>query len=100
MEGEAPLRIYKNEYDKPPVSFPLVERNCVIKEGTEEGIKMEKIMKIVEENGWDKEARTYPVLFQNNPILREWHSAGDGASSSKDDASSKDGSPSANKKGP
>lgn len=94
MEGEAPLRIYKNEYDKPPVSYPLFDSNCVIRAGTERGKKIDEAMKIVKENGWDKQARTYPVLFQDNPVLRDWHSARDGASSSKD------GSRPANRKGP
>ena len=86
MEGEAPLRIYKNEYDKPLVSYPPMLSNCVIRKGTEEGMKMEKTMKFVQDK--------YPALFQDRPSPQDAKSARDGASSSKDV------SPSANKKGP
>ena len=48
--GEAPLRIYKNEYDKQPVSWLPEYSSCVITEDE----RMEKAMKIVQENGWNK----------------------------------------------
>ena len=89
--GEAPLRIYKNEYDKPPAPFYPKRMNCVITADE----RFDRAMKIIEEKGWDREPRTYPALFQDRPSIRDAYSAGDGAASS-----SKDGSPSANKQAP
>ena len=93
--GEAPLRIYKNEYDKPPVSYLEEVPSCVI---PADDIRMEKVMKIVEENGWDKEPLTYPPFpgfLQANVFPGNANLSRDGASSS----SPKEGPPSANRKG-
>lgn len=78
--GQAPLRIYKNEYDRPPFSYVPLQQNCVIRH--DEGL--EEALRVIKENGWDKE--TYEELFQAQPSLR-------------DTLSSKYGSQSANKKG-
>ena len=48
--GEAPLQIYKNEYDKPPLSYPPLNSDCVKLQDE----KFDEAMKIVKENGWDK----------------------------------------------
>lgn len=88
--GEAPLRIYKNEYDKPPVSHVPLCSGCVRRPDE----RFEKAMRIVEEKGWDRKARTYPALFQDRPSLRDAYSAGDGAASSSNNES-----PVADKKG-
>ncbi|CAF9935560.1 MAG: hypothetical protein ALECFALPRED_006476 [Alectoria fallacina] len=93
--GEAPLRIYKNEYDKPPVShLPAYEEKCV-KTGDEGlGVLFDEAMRIVKEKGWDQYSRTNPALFELQPSVRDAYSARDEASSSKE------GSPSATKKHP
>ena len=52
-EGEAPLRIYKNEYDRPPVSYAPSNQNCVITHDE----RLENAMKIVQEKGWNKQPR-------------------------------------------
>lgn len=90
--GKAPLCIYKNEYDKPPVSYLPDDPGCVKMGDEGVGQKFDEAMKFVQENGWDKES-TYPALFQSQPSLRDAYSARDGTS-----FSSKDGSDSANKK--
>ena len=53
--GQAPLRIYKNEYDMPPIE----ESGCVVTEDE----RYERAMKIVQEEGLYKQARRYPPLF-------------------------------------
>lgn len=88
--GEAPLRVYKNEYDKPPLWYPPLHSGCVERQDE----IFDEAMKIVKEKGWDKEPRTHPALFQDRPSLRDAYSASDGTS-----FSSKDGSDSANTKG-
>ena len=60
-EGEVPLRIYKNEYDKQPESFLPDFPSCVRTE--DDGL--EKAMKIREGNGRDKEPFTYPPLSRD-----------------------------------
>ena len=79
--GEAPLRIYKNEYDQPPVSYLPEGGSCVITQDD----RLEKAMKFVQE--------MYPALFQDRPSLRDAYLPSEGASSSKE------GPPSASKKG-
>lgn len=94
--GEAPLRIYKNEYDKQPISYLEEVPSCVIPADDE---RMKMAWKIVEENGWDKEPLAYPPLpglLQANVFPGNADPSRDGASSS----SPKEGPPSANRKGP
>ena len=52
-KGEAPLRIYKNEYDKYPVSLLPKRPNCVITEDDPRGASMKELMKTIKEKGWD-----------------------------------------------
>ncbi|KAF6227183.1 hypothetical protein HO133_008625 [Letharia lupina] len=92
--GKAPLRIYKNEYDQPPVSYLPEDPGCVKMGDGESGAKFDDLMKFVQEKGWDR-APTYPAPFESQPSLRDAYSARDGAS-----FSSKDGSHSANNEGP
>ena len=53
--GEPPLRIYKNEYDKPPFWGLPVRKSCVIRKGDPRFESWEETMKIVKEKGWVKE---------------------------------------------
>lgn len=92
--GKAPLRIYKNEYDQPPVSYLPEDPGCVKMGDGESGAKFDALMKFVQEKGWDR-APSYPAPFESQPSLPDAYSARDGAS-----FSSKDGSHSANNKGP
>lgn len=52
--GEPPLRIYKNEYDKPPTSLWPKRPSCIIKRGDPRAAYIEETIKMVEEKGWDK----------------------------------------------
>ncbi len=52
--GEAPLRIYKNEYDKLAVAHWPVRSSCVVKAGDPGAASFDNAMKIIKENGWDK----------------------------------------------
>ncbi len=61
--GEAPLRIYKNEYDKHPVSFIPKRPSCVITEDDPRGASMKEVMKAIKEKGWDSRS------FQTQPSL-------------------------------
>lgn len=91
--GEAPLRFYKNEYDKQPVSYLPEVPSCVIMDDE----RMENAMKIVEENGW--EPIIYPPLpgfLQDHLSPRDANLPRNGASSSP---SPKEGPSSANRKG-
>lgn len=89
--GEAPLRIYKNEYDKQPVSWLPEYPSCVITENE----RMTETMKIVEEQGWYKQPIVYPRLSLNHPSPEDESLPRDAASSS----SPNDDPPSANRKG-
>lgn len=60
--GEAPLFIYKNEYDKPPVSYLPEDPGCVKMGDEESDVKIDEAMKFVQENGWDQEPSD-PALF-------------------------------------
>ena len=44
--GEPPLRIYKNDYDKPPVSYVPDHPSC--------RISFDETWKIIEEKGWNR----------------------------------------------
>lgn len=57
--GEPPLRIYKNEYDKPPASL-LPEPCLVIMQDDTTGRyeRLDEMIRTVKENGWDKEDQT------------------------------------------
>lgn len=84
--GEAPLRIYKNEYDKPPVSYWPAPSSCVIKEGDPGFASFEKAIETIKEKGWDKGPRTASGILQSQPSLGIAHpTAEDASSSSKDD---------------
>ena len=84
--GEAPLRIYKNDYDMQPIAYITEEPPCVIREDDPRAAPLEKAMKFVEENGW-KGAPTNPQMVpQNEQSLRTILGlADDAASSSKHD---------------
>lgn len=85
--GESPLRIYKNEYDKHPVSFLPKLPSCVIRE---DDPSVKEILKFVKENCGDKPAGTLSRSFQ--PSLWSAYSTPEEASSSSKDASSQDAS--------
>ncbi|CAD6575620.1 MAG: hypothetical protein ASARMPREDX12_007395 [Alectoria sarmentosa] len=66
--GEAPLRIYKNGYDKPPPSYVPAYDNCV-----QSHESFDEVVRIMKENGWDKpRSVTYDpsALEDCHPILR------------------------------
>ena len=91
--GEAPLRIYKNDYDKPPVAYITEQPRCVITEDDPRAASLENAMNIVEENGWNRAPTNPQMVPQYGQSLRDILCPGDdSASSSKDDA------PPANKK--
>lgn len=81
--GEGPLRIYKNEYDKPPVSHWPVRSSCVIKEGDPGFASFEKAIETIEEKGWDKGPGTASGALQPPPSLGSAHPTAEDAS--KDD---------------
>lgn len=63
---EAPLRIYKNEYDKPPPSsWPRY--SCVIKQGDPGFASFEETMKAIEEIGLDQIPPTFSGPFPPPP---------------------------------
>ncbi|KAL9133230.1 MAG: hypothetical protein Q9175_005589, partial [Cornicularia normoerica] len=68
---ETPLRIYKNEYDKPPLSYLQAHSSCMKRQDERLAVSFDEAMKIVKENGWDKEPRTYAALLQDRPSLRD-----------------------------
>lgn len=79
--GEAPLRIYKNEYDMPPIEYAPEESGCVVLEDE----RYERAMRIVKEEGLWKHARRYPAIFQDQPSLRDAYSAPNDAYSPLED---------------
>lgn len=86
--GEAPLRIYKNEYDKPKVSYWPVNSSCVIKDGDPRITDLEQMMESIDENELDKIPPTFAGSLSSlgDPFL----TADEASSSSKDDPSSAD----------
>lgn len=89
--GEGPLRIYKNEYDKPPVMLTPKRPSCVITEDDPRGASMKEVMKFIKEIDRDKPTGTPSRPFQSQPSL--WSAyptpeeASSSSSSSKDDPS-------------
>lgn len=81
--GEEPLRIYKNDYDKPPISPIPRKPSCIIKADSEFGKKMERMMNSAHEN--------YPALFQHPPSSQDAYLARDAASSSSPNSVQHDG---------
>lgn len=57
--GEPPLRFFKNDYDKPPVSYVPKRPSCII--------SSDETWKIIEEKGWNRlDARTYHAKASQN----------------------------------
>ena len=72
-EDEAPLRIYKNEYDKQPVAPAGMNSNCVVKMDSKEGKRGEETMRIIEEKGWNKPPPTPSKLSQDTSSTQGTH---------------------------
>lgn len=87
--GEAPLRIYKNEYDKYPVSFIPKRPSCVITEGDPRAASMKEAMRFIKEIDRDKPTGTPSRPFQSQPSLWSAYPTPEEASSSssRDDPS-------------
>ena len=83
--AEAPLRIYKNEYDKPPVSHWPARSSCVIMEGDPGAASFDKAMETIKEKGWDKAPRTAPFADFQPPLFSAYPTIDESSSSSKDD---------------
>lgn len=66
--GESPLRIYKNEYDKPPPSYIPARPSCVQSQDEGKLVSFDEAVKIVKENGW---VRPRPVTY--DPLVVEEH---------------------------
>lgn len=57
--GEPPLRIYKNDYDKPPTSYIPERPSC--------RIDFDEAWKIIEEKGWNKlDPQSYHAMASRN----------------------------------
>ena len=95
-----PLRIYKNEYDKPPVCPWLMSTKCVVRLGDKSDPRaaiMEKAMKevprLMKEFEQDQERHKQAALSQSESSLEDTSSPADGPASSL-----KKDEPSTNKK--
>ncbi|KAF6230551.1 hypothetical protein HO133_004895 [Letharia lupina] len=82
-KGEAPLRIYKNDYDKPPPSWVPAHPSCT--QTHDEGllVSFDEARGIVKEKGWDRlEPQDYDlVALQNShPFLSNMYPVRDDAS--------------------
>lgn len=51
--GETPLRICKNEYDKPAVSYWPARSSYVVRQGDPGAASFDKAMETIKEKGWD-----------------------------------------------
>ena len=90
--GGPPVRIYKNHYDKQPVTV-VRKQSCVVKKGDPRFASMENAMKVVVANGWNRAPTNPQMASQSGQYLQNTSSSGDDAASS-----SKDDTPPANKK--
>ncbi len=82
--GEPPLRIYKNEYDKPFPSNWQARPSCVIKQGDPGAASYERMMEMIVEKGWDKT----PTFNGDISTFSSTLLTAEEASSSKDDSPS------------
>ena len=66
--GEAPLRVYKNHYDKPPPSYASAAPSCVQRHDEGIPVSFDEAMMIVKEEGWDtlKPCTSDLVALQNS----------------------------------
>ena len=84
--GRPPVRIYKNDYDKQPVTVVPRTQSCVVKKGDPRFASMENIMNVVVENGWNRPPTNPQMVPRSRQSLQNTSSpADDAASSSKDD---------------
>ena len=84
--GRPPVRIYKNDYDKQPVTVAPRTQGCVIKRGDPRFPSMENMMKVVVENELNRAPTNPQTIARSEPSLQNTSSpADDAASSSKDD---------------
>ncbi len=74
--GDAPLRIYKNDYDKQPVSYVPKNRHCVIRQGDETDPRaaaweetMKEAQKMLREHGQSQEHRPGPGISPSEPSV-------------------------------
>lgn len=77
--GEAPLRIYKSEYDKPPPILRLPEENCVVMQGDENDPRAASM-----EKAWRDVREKFPELLRPETDPQDTKSSASGPSSSKD----------------
>ena len=84
---DPPLRIYKNEYDQPPVSHYPRHRNCVRIRSQDGGTRVStrEALEIAKKKGWLDERRPHQLGALKVPPSTE-----ENTSLSKDDQPSKD----------
>lgn len=96
--GEGPLRIYKNDYDKPPTAYISKESDCVFREDDKRAAPIEETIKRLKE-GYYQDA----LAADPNPSASQisFYGAATGvAEQTPSSSSSKDDAPSADKKSP
>ena len=97
--GEGPLRIYKNDYDKPPEAFISEEPDCVFQKDDKRAAPIEEAIKRLEEGYYQE-----PLAADPNPFAPQtsfWGAfTGAAEEAAASSSSSKDDPPSADKKSP
>lgn len=82
---EAPLRIYKTEYDKPDVFNWPTRSSCIVRAGDPGAASYDAMMKRIEEKGLDKTPTFSGDISSFSPLLNLSSTAEETSSSSKDD---------------
>ena len=86
--GGPPALIYKNNYDKQPLTVVPPTQSCVVMKGDPRFASMENIMKVVVKNGWNQAPTNPQMAPGSGQSLQDASSPPeDAASSSKNDAS-------------